>query len=276
MGNGASASSTTTKVIAIHQQDSKIGKAWDEPSSSRPSSQISKEKSFDRPAPVSLPGELDSDFSRPIFEASKSTVRPSTSHRSIIDGEVARLKENIASLEAQLSSYKDCMILSKSIPPEEQWRMLSSELERLKSLGYNFQDQRQSYFEQTCNAQTQIIQRLERDMAALREESARLKEKCDRRLKRERANSSKKATEVSLQVFELKEQVARLTDSNSLLQRELESAQARVQGKAGSGYASPEQSDCGHTMLILELSTRISELTDELDEAQLAIEALKK
>ena len=232
----------------------------------------------------------------------------------------------------------DVMVLDRSAPPQQQWEALSAELGRLKNEGHDFQDQKGAYFQQTCLAQTQLIQRQERELTALREDMARLKEKCEKRVKREKAKVTKREAEVSMEIFELKEQVARLTDANMLLQRELDSAHAHMEElsrvhresklrgfsqvdsgdlsgtdktKTASGLRGEihdheatnrnelnlsdnnsndaeeegEEEDgpgkgrlqrgMGSTMLVLELSTKIAELQEELEAANDTIERLR-
>lgn len=255
MGNGAS--TTSNKVVLIGKSHG-VGKDDDGNAAFRPSSRVASSKSSRSRAEESLPGAVSVDVDRPQDVETQLRERIHT-------------LEQIITTETQRRDAS--VIVYLTAPLEEQWKVVTGEVDRLRALGYSFPDPRRLHYEQTCQSQTQVIMRQEQDLVVMREEVTKLKEKCERRIKRERAKLAKTSAEISLQVFELKEQVARLTDANTLLQREVDSATQR-RSRASTSPEAPEESG-GHTRLILDLSTRISELTDELELAQATIEELR-
>lgn len=305
MGNGAS---STTRVVSV-RRDPHFGKSSDEgvipsrPSSSRASSAATRAHTpatirTHTPA-VFLPGAAEP--SQEFGHDSKSeSFKQSTTAKSAFSAdlsETTHLRERVLLLEQKIAEHdrflESHVFFSRSETLEQQWSFIQSETARLKSLGFKCQDPNQSNFEQTCNAQAQLIQRLERDLSTSKEDSVKLREKCERRLKREKSNSAKKAAEISLQIYELKEQIARLSDANTLLERELTCVNARLESSSdhttvsrpatarpkSRGEERDDEDDAGggdHTMLVLELSTRISDLTDELEAAQATIAQLSR
>lgn len=254
MGNGVS---TSNKVVLIGKGHG-VGKDDESTLAFRPSSRATSSKSArSRVEGESLPGAVSQS-----------------------EDVESQLRERIRALEqtifVETQRREACVTVSLTSSLEEQWRVVTGEVDRLRALGYSFPDPRRQHYEQTCQSQTEVIMRQEKDLVALREEMVKLKEKCERRIKRERAKMAKSNAEISLQIFELKEQIARLTDANTLLQREVDSAQRREKPSSRAS-ATPEvaEESGGHTRLILDLSTRISELTDELELAQATIEELR-
>ncbi|KAJ8303920.1 hypothetical protein KUTeg_017503 [Tegillarca granosa] len=115
---------------------------------------------------------------------------------------------------------------------------------------------------ETLYAKDQYITKLEKDQQTLKDETTKLKLKHKKRIKTLTSQLNEAKQETSIQLFELKDEINRLTTENESLQGLVKNENSKSLGESSGA------TDLNKMKIVLELSNQISEQTDKIKELE--------
>lgn len=163
----------------------------------------------------------------------------------------------ILSLQKQLTETE-----SQNLDLQQRVEILEERLEYLNSC-HQIQEQPEDY-QQTIKAKDQFIQKLEKEQKEQGQEFNKTKIRYRKRIKALTTQLNEAKQETSIQLFELKDEITRLTEKNKELEESLERSDS--QGKTSTP-------DVGKMQIVLELSNQISDQTDEISRLKRELQA---
>lgn len=206
-------------------------------------------------------------------------------------------------LEQQM---KDKLIIDLSAPIEDTISVLQGEIHKLQpygpvkgsrsvgrgSMDTSVNDDGQTSFKGTVDAQRILISRLETDLVSARADAEQFKAKYEKQKKRSRVSSAKQKADAQVQALRLKEKLDSVTEKYEASLREIDDLKkrnselvtsdeqdrnTRVSSETKENCADDgDDDDNPHAALVLSLSSQISALDEELQAAHEEIARLKK
>ncbi|XP_046368761.2 CAP-Gly domain-containing linker protein 1-like [Haliotis rufescens] len=179
----------------------------------------------------------------------------SESHRNDTDAKLKDLEKQLAESESQQLDFQD------------QIQLLEERLaEQLQEAG------REEVCTETLQVKDQYIAKLELELQAAQQENSKLKMKHKKKLKSLNSQLTETRQEMSIQTFELREEISKLREENSALKNKVD-ASSSTSGDTAVGLTG-EMS--GRMTLILDLSQQLSEQEDKIKKLEESVQEKNK
>ncbi|XP_046583980.1 uncharacterized protein LOC124291120 [Haliotis rubra] len=172
-------------------------------------------------------------------------------------------KSKIKDLETQLAESE-----SQQLDLQDRIQLLEERLaEQLQEAGGG-----EEVYTETLQAKDQYISKLELELQALQQENSKMKIKHKKKMKSLNSQVTETRQEMSIQTFELREEISKLKEENNALKNKLD-APSSTSGDTAVGLTGEISS---RMTLILDLSQQLSEQEDKIKKLEESVQEKNK